>query len=290
MQSKLYENMTRVAEALDGLDKDHHRLGIYAVNEAAELREGIVDSIKQAFSQIGISEITDLTKGNQIQLPAALSSRLLNLITASALLQKQIAITDSLQFSRISDRENNIKKAYATTFEWLFDTESPIHDKNKRRLILDWLKTGSGVFWVSGKAGSGKSTLMKFLYHNEKTITALQQWAGQRNLPVASYFFWNAGTAMQKNQQGLLQTLLYHIFRQSPALIATVCPSRWNHSPPSMDPWSPTEVLQAFGKLKEQPLDSVRVCFFIDGLDEFDGDHLDIIKTNNTFASSAAIK
>ncbi|KAL8700965.1 MAG: hypothetical protein Q9201_005157 [Fulgogasparrea decipioides] len=264
--------------------------GIYAVNEAAELRKGIVDSIKQAFGQQGISEITDLTKGDKIQLPTNLSSQLSNMITASALLQKQFAIIDSLQFSRISEREDNIKRAHPTTFEWLFDTKSPIHDADKRPLILDWLKTGSGVFWVSGKAGSGKSTLMKFFYHNKKTITALQQWAGQRNLLVASYFFRNAGTAMQKNQQGLLQTLLYHIFRQSPALIATVCPSRWNQSPPFIDPWSPTEVLQAFEKLKEQPLDFVRFCFFIDGLDEFDGDHLDIIKTINTFASSAAIK
>lgn len=95
---------------------------------------------------------------------------------------------------------------------------------------------------------------------------------------------------MQKNQHGLLQTLLYHIFRQDPELIASVCPSRWGQAPTFVEPWSYAEVLQAFGRLREQSLDSIRLCFFIDGLDEFEGDHIDIINVMNNFASSDAIK
>lgn len=30
--------------------------------------------------------------------------------------------------------------------------------------IAEWLESGSGVYWISGKAGSGKSTLMKHLF------------------------------------------------------------------------------------------------------------------------------
>ena len=34
--------------------------------------------------------------------------------------------------------------------------------------MQDWLLSRHGDYWVSGKAGSGKSTLMKFLCNHEK--------------------------------------------------------------------------------------------------------------------------
>jgi ABC-type glutathione transport system ATPase component len=38
-----------------------------------------------------------------------------------------------------------------------------------------WLREGYGVFHISGKAGSGKSTIMKFLVRDERTETELEK-------------------------------------------------------------------------------------------------------------------
>src|SRR3569833_273024 len=52
-------------------------------------------------------------------------------------------------------------------------------DKVSARIrLLDWLSTGTGIFHISGKLGSGKSTLMKFLCEHESTRNRLEQWAG----------------------------------------------------------------------------------------------------------------
>lgn len=291
MQCRLAGDVASIAEALDQLKHDCRRLGISAANEAAELRKTVVDSLEGVTSRYDTPTTTDSDEPfASIQLPSNLRLWLSRLSTAGAQLPKQISIIDSLYFPQILRREESIKEAHPTTFEWLFEEACPTESPKNSPKTLDWLRNGRGAFWISGRAGSGKSTLMKFFYHHPKTTAALKQWAGSRRLFVASFFSWNAGTMMQKSQQGLLQTLLYHILRQDPALIPSVCPSRWSSTSLPPDTWSHAEVLEAFTKLKEQDLRSVRHCFFIDGLDEFDGDHPDIISTINTFASSDAIK
>ena len=119
---------------------------------------------------------------------------------------------------------------------------------------------------------------MKFFYNNPKTTAALEGWASGSRLVKASFLFWNAGTKLQKSQQGLLQTLLLHILRQNPALIAILCPHRWQRSATSAEPWTCTEVFDAFAKLKDHRIDASKFCFFIDGLDEYDGEHMDVVK------------
>ncbi|KAL8897304.1 MAG: hypothetical protein Q9207_007278 [Kuettlingeria erythrocarpa] len=291
MQCRLAGDVTSVKEALDRLNDDHRRLGISAANEAAELRKTVIKTLERATSSCDTRSQMDVAEPQNLnQLPSDMFLWLSKMSSAGALLSKQISIIDSLYFPQILQREENIKEAHPTTFEWLFESPCPTNDPEKPGDILNWLRSGCGAFWVNGRAGSGKSTLMKFFYQHPKTTAALKEWSGSRSLFVASFFSWNAGTVMQKSQQGLLQTLLYHIFRQDTALIASLCPSRWNQTSPLRNAWSYSEVSEAFTKLKGQNLDSVRLCFFIDGLDEFDGDHLDIINTIDMLTLSGAIK
>jgi hypothetical protein len=44
--------------------------------------------------------------------------------------------------------------------------------------FISWLSSGEGIFHISGKLGSGKSTLMKFLCEHKHTKVELQKWAG----------------------------------------------------------------------------------------------------------------
>lgn len=42
--------------------------------------------------------------------------------------------------------------------------------------MAQWLESGSGVYWVCGKAGSGKSTLMKHIFFHRDVPKLLQRW------------------------------------------------------------------------------------------------------------------
>jgi Cdc6-like AAA superfamily ATPase len=57
-----------------------------------------------------------------------------------------------------------------------------ISDCSSGESFLSWLSSGNGIFHVSGKPGSGKSTLMKFLCDHPRTQEELQEWAGKFKL------------------------------------------------------------------------------------------------------------
>jgi hypothetical protein len=44
--------------------------------------------------------------------------------------------------------------------------------------FIEWLSSGDGIFHISGKLGSGKSTLMKYLFNHPRTKIELSRWAG----------------------------------------------------------------------------------------------------------------
>ena len=207
--------------------------------------------------------------------------------------RKCIHILESLQYKRMNARYEKIVEAHAKTFEWIYDESFLSQHGQLQHHLLQWLKTGGGLFWIGGKAGSGKSTLMKFITEHPKTRQALSQWASDQHLITASFYFWHAGTALQKSQEGLLQSLLYETFSQCPELIPDVLPERWNSckpSNPSNSDWSHTELIKAFTKLSNQPIMLKRACFFIDGLDEYDGDHNELIRHLRSFSRSKNIK
>jgi len=162
--------------------------------------------------------------------------------------------------------------------------------------FLHWLSRCNGIYWVSGKPGSGKSTLMKYLCDHERTKTTLQEWAGTLTLVTGSYFFWSAGTEMQKSQQGLLQSLLCEMLRQCPYLIPIVVPSRWDDLQTHKSPhylsrsWNRKELMGAFERLIQLKVTSAKFCFLVDGLDEYEGDHREIIDILNKFTTSANVK
>ena len=191
-------------------------------------------------------------------------------------------------------RYEKIADAHAKTFEWIFRDYTRHANLCYGDSFIEWLSHGTGIFWVTGKAGSGKSTLMKFLSHHHLTSETLTHWSGTKKLIIASFYFWYAGTEFQKSQEGLLRSLLYEVFRQCPELMQIVLPQYWDSaSPPSSlshITWTRSELIAAFNRLAlNSKLTSV-FCFFIDGLDEFDGDHNEIIALIQGFATSESIK
>lgn len=80
-------------------------------------------------------------------------------------------------------REEEIITAHPRTFQWIFGDESSSMRQSHPLLhfdrFVDWLRCGNGIFHISGKAGSGKSTLMKFLSQHHRTQQELAKWAGR---------------------------------------------------------------------------------------------------------------
>jgi hypothetical protein len=194
---------------------------------------------------------------------------------------------NSLSFGSIYARWVAVEPAYSKIFDWVFldagDSEANVPSLGK------WLQSGNNIFWVTGKPGSGKSTFMKYVYM-ERTEELLQAWSGQHQLVMASHF-WAAGTPMQRSLASLLQSLLSDILRKCPKF-ADVIISKGRLEAPiqSRAPWTASELCECFSSLKTQTQVDIRVCFFVDGLDEYDGDHEQVLEIFEDLAQNDNIK
>jgi hypothetical protein len=165
-----------------------------------------------------------------------------------------------------------------------------------REGFLTWLESGSGMFYISGKPGSGKSTMMKFLAGEKRTADGLKSWAADKELAFASFFFWSSGLPLQRSIEGLYRGLLWQTLSTCPKLISAVFPRMWDDDSDRPSVLSPdnelllSELEAAFLRLisASSALPNLRICFFIDGLDEFDGDHWKLAKLLKDWASSSS--
>lgn len=199
--------------------------------------------------------------------------------------QKRKAILDTLHFSQIKEREFAVAEAHKNTFQWIFD------EKGSSKNFVTWLRQSADIYWIAGKAGSGKSTLMRFLTGHPDTSNLLKQWAGSKKLIIAQHYFWSPGTAIQKSQEGLFRSLLLQILNQQPELIPVVCADRWEAPyADAFNPWSRTQLVAAFATLGSWDLLGCRICLFVDGLDEYDGDHAELVSVIRRMGASESIK
>ncbi|KAF2649886.1 hypothetical protein K491DRAFT_609918 [Lophiostoma macrostomum CBS 122681] len=200
-------------------------------------------------------------------------------------------IIDRLWYRRIDDREYSIHVPHTKTLDWALE---PPHENVEWDSLADFLQVGSGIYWLSGKAGSGKSTLMKHVFNYPKTKDLLLRWSDQASLTLASFFFWNLGTVEQKSLDGLLRGLLYRVVDANRSLIPTLLPNMWRQASLSdernIDLPSQAEMQIVFDRLGEYQDVSRRFCFFIDGLDEYEGNHMDSIAFMEQLSKSQAIK
>lgn len=203
----------------------------------------------------------------------------------------------------IDRREEAIFEPYQDTFSWIFqeqpqEPQEPQEPGGRHEPFQPefpvWLENNSrSPFWITGKPGSGKSTLMKFIIHAPQLKRHLEKWAADFPLQITSFYAWVAGTKLQNSASGFMRTILYQCIRSSSPysdvdlnLASTVSSRRWAlfatlrscNKQPSWEDW---ELKEAFGILLTEIVKNKRVVFFVDGLDEFKllpKDTLDIIQ------------
>jgi hypothetical protein len=168
-----------------------------------------------------------------------------------------------------------------------------------------WLAYGSHIFHFSGKAGSGKSTLMKYLWSHPLTKQTLHAWAHPKQIVMGRFYFWAASNDPGLTTlDGLYRSILFEVLGQCPDLISKVFPRQWKvlsgHANPeasfvlAQEMFRESDMVKAFDLLIEVSSSEDRqFCFFIDGLDEFAGDllrHRDLVQRLLGWVKSKHVK
>lgn len=232
-----------------------------------------------------------------------------------ALEAKQKLLLDALRHQGMEDRFYYVEPAHADTFKWLLqskpirdDSSSKDQDPEKdnpelytldphRKWLLkyarndvrqeighrftNWLRNESGIFHISGKPGAGKSTLMKFLYNNELTRQYLNDWSNEKEVILARSFFWRLGNDTQ-TLISLIRSLLHHVLSTAKELIPIAFPSQWEHIDchrGTMVQLDLAEIEQGLHNIltSSRTFERHKLVFFIDGLDEYQGRHIELV-------------
>lgn len=205
------------------------------------------------------------------------------------LLMIEDGVLGSLSFTSISDRRESLDMPYHETFQWIFEDQKS--SDRPWSSFAEWLRSGTGIYWISGKLGSGKSTLMRYICENAHTKTELGSWSGTTPLEIAQFYFWRSGDADQRTLQGLLRSLLFEILQRHRPLLPKVLPDLWrawsaratavlsNTLPPNdvvssfkTQPLSLNTLQRSFWVLLRELEQTHKLVLFIDGLDEFESD------------------
>jgi hypothetical protein len=195
-----------------------------------------------------------------------------------------------LSFRQMTFRYEEIPEAYKQTFSWLFVRSSIDNDKEWDDFGTYLEQDSTAPYFINGKAGSGKSTLMKYIVDHSETKVLLSNWASldQKELFVVEFFFWKLGTPLQKTFVGLLRTVLFKVLQRYPELIPVVFPDMYQSYYSIAKGQEPIEVetRRALRLLLEKSKSFLKLAIFVDGVDEFVGDQTDLASFNCELAAS----
>jgi hypothetical protein len=280
----------RIVKAMESKDETFHAM----LQDVRQCREHVDVS---TFSPEARKQIQSLFQLPEDTRDAITAHRVLNLI----------------HYHAMHERFSDVNSTFGETFDWILDTSggksdhavngdghhsltlasnpevgSPTYTRETcgdsgmrecaRDCLIRWLQSGKGFFHLAGKIGSGKSTLMKFICSHAQTRKFLENWADDKRLVMAKFFFWRPGIKQQKTLSGLSQALLYEILQECRELIPMALPTLWSQA--ESVPWQSEakstvdhdQIQKALCNLFSDPniLAEYRFCFFIDGLDEYE--------------------
>ncbi|CZR45804.1 uncharacterized protein FPRO_15020 [Fusarium proliferatum ET1] len=287
---------------LEGYRSDLQLMMINAVLNRQSFLQRSIDTLKKSNNdELGIKsdvmlarvqdlkdELRDILHAPQHSRPGR--DKLGELYAEAQEIAKATDMLRSSRFHRMTLRRHNVADRHLTTLEWAYEK----HHEGQRLHFREWLERGKGVYWVTGNAGFGKSTLMKFVYLDPRTKQYLRSWAGQQqNLVMADFFFWKPGAELERSQSGLLRSLLYEVLRQMPAIMPRVLGARWDDWITDQ-PWTLSELQEIFRLVSEKSRTSshpdIKFCFFVDGLDEYMGQSHEIAQAVQELSDTPNIK
>ncbi|TRX92924.1 hypothetical protein FHL15_006062 [Xylaria flabelliformis] len=192
--------------------------------------------------------------------------------------RKHDNLLERLRFPELNKRLEEIKSPATDTLNWLFESSTSYPNPDSGRVakwpdFRQWLREDASTYWISGKAGSGKSTLMAYILEDRRTRKDLATWSDGYELVVLQFFFWRAGSERQRSIPGLLRSLLYQLCNR----LCNIQPTAADFMDRISDTLRDSNGVLTFTEKKLrsaivkaiQSCDRFRFCIFIDGLDEF---------------------
>jgi hypothetical protein len=188
-----------------------------------------------------------------------------------------------LNYAGMHQRRDEVDEAHKDTFRWIFEgTED--HARNTTSVwnwlrssgktpFVSWLRKETGLFWIYGKPGAGKTTLMKYLVGDPRLEKHAKVWAGSDKLSVSSFYFWKQGSSIQKSLCGLYRALLWQICNDDQELTRKAFPG-WQTSFGATEPGLGA-LREALNRLLKTNVRGKKYLILIDGLDEYESDDPD---------------
>lgn len=206
-------------------------------------------------------------------------------------------LLESLRYPGMNARKNTVKDNHPETFKWVFETQieaglasngdvrssdnsslsgdehslnydsrtTPMTTNSGRSALVSWLESDSPLFWVSGRAASGKSTLMRYILQSPQTKYHLDQEI--HNTLIISHYFWKPENSPQRTIRGMLSALLFQILEKERGFFMCLNQNIEDLAlKQSFSEWHLTDIqtgLLACLKASQRP-----ICIFLDGLDE----------------------
>ncbi|KAK3177991.1 hypothetical protein OEA41_000123, partial [Lepraria neglecta] len=197
----------------------------------------------------------------------------------------------SLHFEDLHSRVHNIADPVEASFQWLWDEDG-------KTGFLDWLRCGKGLFWITGKPGSGKSTLMKSILKTPRQAAEQYCAPGSETrdplgkMIIIAHFFDHNGSNLARSVGGLLRSLLHQILLEIPSSFRAILP-RYEEKRciESQVSWHEAELKEIFLAILKST-SQIAILILVDALDEYDGDDMDIAEviTHMAIDASASLK
>lgn len=201
------------------------------------------------------------------------------------------AILAALEFEGMDARRQQVVSSVGNTFKWIITKDAvPKGHPDLKVSFKKWLSDGTGVFHITGKPGSGKSTMMKLIDQDAATQKQLENWASATGgrLIIARFYIWKAANAhyLQNQEEGLTRTLLHQILTAAPELTRVIFAKHPCWAPQEYRlinilsqrqeistkiHFEPREILAALESIFR--IQQYRVFLLIDGMDEFEKAH-----------------
>ncbi|KAJ9498445.1 hypothetical protein H2202_006132 [Exophiala xenobiotica] len=207
--ARLSEGVTEISELVT---KCHEETRDLLVTQHLAVEQSLARQTT-TLNELSLNEHTisrQLIRDNNSATQNLLQSTVHDLQSASVAAQSRERLLASLYYPEIWHRRDQIVSVHTNTYQWIFEEDDD--DSRPWHCFTTWLKSQGSYYWISGKPGSGKSTLMNFISKDKRTRQFLRQWCATEPL-VLSFFFWKAGSPLQRSVQGLLRSLLYQLLR-----------------------------------------------------------------------------
>jgi hypothetical protein len=263
---------------------DSHKTQGRIATESLNTRNGLIAEAQMTREQVATE--AQKTRNGIVLESQKTGQRVLDRIgevqTDNAEQEQRERLLESLMFPEMNARYDAIVPAHESTFEWIYArgpegrssddtvTKSPFgisEIQDYSNTFAKWLCSEESLFWIRGKPGSGKSTLMKFLVEHSRTLNLLRQ--RDPHTLVISNFIWNGGSAYHRGQTGVLSSILHQLLSQRHDVARKLLSEEEElREKRQFSDWSQATIESTL--FKTIHMSQCTICIFLDGLDEID--------------------